>query len=296
MHLTLLSFQPWPRPPVQEEERLLQEAKAQGHEMNYIDAAELSLCLDAHPNELFYQGKPFDLGQAVLVRPYVMREGLTRLSPLKAFEQKKIPHMNRYEAILVSKNKLRTYKALLAAGLPIPKTVMIQEVKSLESAVERVGGAPLILKFPYGTYGKGVILAESLASARSILDAFWVSNYATPFLIQEYIEEAAAADIRLFVLGNQVIASMIRSGVNGEFRANAELGGEQRVFDAPNDLKELAIKAAKALGLDIAGVDLVQSKRGPLILEVNANPGFKALEQVSGVNVAGKVVEHLLRY
>lgn len=232
---------------------------------------------------------------AVLPRINIMGGLEDRLDVIKVLEGKRMPILNTYASVILAKDKILTYKALNKHKVPQPKTSVIKASKNLSAAAKHAKGYPLILKHPCGSYGHGVILAESERSARSVVDHLccpW--GGLQEVLVQEFIEEAKNADLRLFVVRGKVIASMRRTAQKGEFRSNVELGGSTMEWAPTSEQVKIALGAAKALGLDVAGVDILESKSGSLVIEVNANPGFHSLEKTTGVNVAGLMVEALV--
>jgi ribosomal protein S6--L-glutamate ligase len=172
----------------------------------------------------------------------------------------------------------------------IPKTVFARETAELQNVIEQVGTAPLIIKVARGTHGNGVVLAETAKAARAVMQAFYVEGVS--FLAQEYIAESAGTDIRVFIVGGKVVASMKRQSLNEDFRSNIHQGGTGKPTRLSDEERKIAQKAARAMGLSICGVDIIRSKRGPLVLEVNASPGF-TIEKVTGHNVAGKIIEYI---
>jgi ribosomal protein S6--L-glutamate ligase len=196
------------------------------------------------------------------------------------------------QAIVRSRDKLRSLQILSKAGLGMPKTAFTNFSKGGEKAlIERVGGAPLIIKLLEGTQGLGVVLAETKKAGQSVIEAF--HGLKARIIVQEFIKEAKGADIRAFVVNGKVVGAMKRQGAEGEFRSNLHRGGVATVIKLTKEEKAAALGAAKALGLDIAGVDMLQSERGPLILEVNSSPGLEGIEQATGVNIAGEIVKFI---
>ena len=193
-------------------------------------------------------------------------------------------------AIARSRDKLRSMQLLAKAGVAIPKTVFARETTDLEDVLEQVGGAPVIIKVARGTQGNGVVLAETRKAAKAVMQAFYVEG--VNFLVQEYIDESAGQDIRAFVVGGEVVASMRRQNLDDDFRSNLHQGGTGEPVELTEGERKVALKAAKAIGLSICGVDMVRSKRGPLVLEVNCSPGF-GIEHVTGINVAGKIIDYV---
>jgi ribosomal protein S6--L-glutamate ligase len=182
---------------------------------------------------------------------------------------------------------------LAKAGVGIPKTVVSRNTTDIDNLLEQLGGMPVIIKLARGTHGNGVVLAETKKAARSVLQAFYLTNDdGTNILLQEFIKESAGTDIRAFVVGSRVVASMKRQSLDDDFRSNLHKGGEGTSIKLTDEEKRVVVKAAKAMGLNVAGVDLMRSDRGPLILEVNASPGF-GIEKVTGRNVAGAIIEYV---
>jgi len=182
---------------------------------------------------------------------------------------------------------------LAKAGVGIPKTIVSRNSVDIDDLIEKVGGTPVIIKLARGTHGNGVVLAETKKAAKSVLQAFYLTNEdGTNVLLQEYIEESAGTDIRAFVVGGRVVASMKRQSLDDDFRSNLHKGGEGTKIKLTEEETKMAVKAAKAMGLNVAGVDMMRSERGPLILEVNASPGF-GIEKVTGRNVAAPIIEYI---
>jgi ribosomal protein S6--L-glutamate ligase len=196
-------------------------------------------------------------------------------------------------AIACSRDKLQSLQRMDRAGLPIPKSAVIAQPKALFSALHAVGGLPVVIKLIRGTQGKGVVLAKNLATAAAVLDK--VHRAKRQALIQEYVAESHGQDTRIIVVGNRCIAAMERIAADGDFRANLHRGGTARSLIPDPDTSKLAIAAAKQHGLAVAGVDLIQSHRGPLLLEVNSSPGLEGIEGVTGVDIAKEIIVFLER-
>jgi ribosomal protein S6--L-glutamate ligase len=196
-------------------------------------------------------------------------------------------------AIARSRDKLRSMQLLAKAGVDIPKTVFSRNSVDIDGLIEKVGGTPVIIKLARGTHGNGVVLAETKKAAKSVLQAFYLQNEdGTNILVQEYIEESAGTDIRAFVVGGRVVASMKRQSLDDDFRSNLHKGGEGTSVKLTDEERKMAVKAAKAMGLNVAGVDMMRSERGPLVLEVNASPGF-GIEKVTGRDVTTPIIEYI---
>ena len=197
------------------------------------------------------------------------------------------------QALVRSRDKLRSLQILARAGMGMPKTVFANKTKDVDQMIEAVGGTPCIVKLLEGTQGIGVILAENHKAAKSVIEAFMKID--APMLVQEFIKEAKGADIRAFVVDGQVVGAMKRQAKEGEFRSNLHQGGSATVIKLTPEERSTAIKAAKKLGLGIAGVDMLQSERGPLVMEVNSSPGLEGIEGATGLDIAGKIIEYVER-
>lgn len=213
------------------------------------------------------------------------------ISIIKQFQLMGIPVLNGYLPIARSKNKLRTLQILTSAKIPVPKTIIVRKLEYIDESVRRLGGYPVVVKAPFGSYGREVAILESRRSLTSVLDVLWKQNRTSIILIQEYVAEAEGSDFRVFVVGDKVIASMKRTAMKGDFRSNLQLGGTGSVTQVTELEQKLAIRATKAVGLDICGVDILRTKNGPVIMEMNANPGVKGITEVTGIDVAKEIVK-----
>ncbi len=292
MRIGILSYYAASKRSSMEELRLLKAARELGHQARVIRVSRCQLVYDSDQPAVLYEGKKFPKFDVIIPRVSVLQNVELHTAILKQFELMGIPVVNRSRPINRAKNKLHTMQVLNHHGIGVPKTIVIRSQKYLDYAVKQVGGFPVIMKTPFGSYGSGVVIAESKRSLVSSLDAIWTAYNINIVLIQQYIKESKGKDIRLFVVGRKVVATMMRAASKGEFRSNIELGGAGERVEITPEEEESAIRATEVLGLDVSGVDLVRSNSGPLILEVNANPGFKKLEEVSGVDVARAIVEY----
>ncbi len=286
MKIGILSFRPESIPYAEETERLQQEAERMGHTAQIFRSELCQLVYDDKGERVLYEGKPFPKIDLLVPRASILTNVELRLAVVKQFQLMGVPILNNYQAIGRAKNKLRTMQILHSLGIPTPRTVVIKNEAALKGAVEAVGGTPVILKDPFGTFGNGVVIAESLRAAKSVLHSL-----RKIILVQEYIEESGGRDTRVFVVGDRVVAAMERSAQAEEFRSNMELGGVASAVEISDEYAKIALASTRAIGLDYAGVDIIETKNGPAVLEVNGNPGFKALEEVSGVNVASAIME-----
>ena len=269
--------------------RILETARARGHEALVVNPAACYVEVDQDNPEVRYKGEDITDLDVIVPRigPSISRYGS---AVVRQFEMKGVYTTAKSIAIERARNKLRSLQLLAKAGLGIPKTVFSRESMDVEDLIDQVGGAPMIIKVARGTHGKGVVLAETRKAAKSVIQAFYVEGVS--ILLQEYIEEAAGSDIRAFVVGGRVVASMQRQSVDGDFRSNLHQGGTGKKIKLTDEERKAAIKAARAMGLSICGVDIIRSKRGPLVLEVNVSPGF-GIEKVTGRDVASKIVDYI---
>jgi ribosomal protein S6--L-glutamate ligase len=210
---------------------------------------------------------------------------------VRQFEMMGVFSATYSQAIVRSRDKLRSLQILSGAGLPMPKTAFTNYSKEEKSLIDHVGGAPVIIKLLEGTQGLGVVLAETRKAAQSVIEAF--HGLKARIIVQEFIKEAKASDLRIFIVDGQVVGAMKRTGADGEFRSNLHRGGSAEIVKLSRKEKSAAIKAADALGLSVAGVDLLQSSRGPLILEVNSSPGLEGIEKATDVDIAGEIVKYI---
>ena len=272
--------------------RLVEAAENRGHEVLQLDHMKCVLGIEKSRPHIYYGGKEITDVNAVIPR---IGASVTfyGAAVLRQFEMMKIFTAVESQALVRSRDKLRSLQILARAGMGMPKTIFANKTKDVDQMIESVGGAPCIIKLLEGTQGIGVILAENHKAAKSVIEAFMKLNAA--MLVQEFIKEAKGADIRAFVVDGQVVGAMKRQAKEGEFRSNLHQGGSATVINLSSEERSTAIKAAKKLGLGIAGVDMLQSERGPLVMEVNSSPGLEGIEKATGVDVAGKIIEYVER-
>ena len=271
--------------------RLVEEAEARGHEVSVIKYKNCYISIDKDHPDVFYQGKKLDSFDAILPR---IANSMTRYgcAIVRQFEMQGIWSTSSSIAITRARDKLRASQILTKAGIDSPRTFVSRNTTDIDALIKHIG-TPMIIKLATGTHGNGVVLAETKKAAKSALQAFYLYNEdGTNVLLQEYVEESAGTDIRAFVVGSRVVASMQRKSLDDDFRSNLHKGGEGKAIKLTDAEKKLAVRAAKAMGLHIAGIDLMRSKRGPLILEVNASPGF-GIERVTGRNVALPIIKYI---
>lgn len=272
--------------------RLKEEALKRGHEVAIIKYRDCYASIEKNNPTVSYRGEDLGTFDAIIPRiaSYMTRYGSAIVRQL---EMRGTYTISSSLAITRSRDKLRSMQLLAKAGVGIPKTVVSRNTMDIEDLIEKVGGTPVIIKLARGTHGNGVVLAETKKAAKSVLQALYLSNEdGTNILIQEYVEESGGEDIRAFVVGGRVVASMKRQSLDDDFRSNLHKGGEGIKVKLTDEETKMAIKAAKTMGLNIAGVDMMRSERGPLVLEVNASPGF-GVEKITGRNVALPIIEYV---
>lgn len=269
--------------------RLKEEAKLRGHKVRIVNYAKCYVTLESGNPIIRYNGE--ELRDVDVVIPRIA-SSLTKYgsSIVRQFEMQNVFTTNSSIAIVRSRDKLRSMQLLAKAGVGIPKTVFARETADLEDVIEQAGGTPLIIKVARGTHGNGVVLAETKKAAQAVMQAFYVEG--VNFLVQEFIKESAGTDIRAFVVNGKVVASMKRQSLDDDFRSNLHQGGEGTTIKLAEEERKTAQKAAKAMGLNICGVDMMRSDRGPLVLEVNSSPGF-GIEKVTGRNVASHILDYI---
>lgn len=272
--------------------RLKEAARARGHKVRVIKYKECYASIEKSNPTVSYRGE--DLGEYDAIIPriasYMTRYGTAIVRQL---ETQGVYTASGSLAIARSRDKLRSMQLLARAGVSIPKTVFSRNSADIDDLIEKLGGAPVIIKLARGTHGNGVVLAETKKAAKSVLQAFYLTNEdGTNILVQEYIKESAGTDIRAFVVGGRVIASMQRQSLDDDFRSNLHKGAGGVPVKLTAEERKMCVKAAKSMSLNIAGIDFMRSNRGPLILEVNASPGF-GVEKVTGRDIAGKVIDYV---
>lgn len=274
--------------------RLKEVAEARGHTVRIIKYRECYASIEQNNPTVSYRGEDLTKYDAIIPRiaSYMTRYGS---AIVRQMEMQGVYTPSSSIAITRSRDKLRSMQLLAKAGVGIPKTIVSRNSTDIDDIIDTVGGTPVIIKLARGTHGNGVVLAETKKAAKSVLQAFYLSNEdGTNVLLQEFVKESAGTDIRAFVVGGRVVASMKRQSLDDDFRSNLHKGGEGMPIKLTDEEKKAAIKAAKAMGLNIAGVDMMRSERGPLVLEVNASPGF-GIERITGRDVATPIIEYIER-
>jgi ribosomal protein S6--L-glutamate ligase len=272
--------------------RLKEEAIKRGHEVTIVKYRDCYASIEQNNPTVSYKGEDLANFDAIIPR---IAANMTKYGTaiLRQLEMQGVYSTSSSIAISRSRDKLRSMQLMAKAGIGIPKTVVSRNTTDIDDLLDQLGGMPVIIKLARGTHGNGVVLAETKKAAKSVLQAFYLTNDdGTNILLQEFVKESAGTDIRAFVVGSRVVASMKRQSLDDDFRSNLHKGGEGTVIKLTEEERKMAIKAAKAMGLNIAGVDMMRSDRGPLILEVNASPGF-GIEKVTGRDVASAIIEYV---
>jgi ribosomal protein S6--L-glutamate ligase len=269
---------------------LVEAAKQRGHSMQIINTLQVYMNITSHRPEAYYQGEKLPKFDAVIPR---IGASITfyGLAVLRQLEMMGVYPLNESVAIGRSRDKLRALQLLSREGLGLPVTGFANSSRYAEDLVDMVGGQSAVIKLLEGTQGIGVILGETRSSAKSVIEAF--NGVHINILVQEFIKEAGGSDIRCFVIGGKVIAAMKRQGVEGDFRSNLHRGGSAARVKITPEERSTAVRAARTLGLNVAGVDMLRSNHGPVIMEVNSSPGLEGVEAATGIDIAGKIIEFL---
>ncbi len=269
---------------------LREAAQTRGHQVQVLDTLQFDIRLSRRNPELLYQGQAIGPVDAVIPR---IGASITffGLAVVRQFEMMGVYCLNESQAIARSRDKLRCLQLLSRHDIGLPPTIYTRQADHIPACIENVEGPPVVVKLLEGTQGIGVVLAESTRAASSVIEAF--HGLEQNILIQKFIEEAKGADIRALVVGRKVVAAMKRKAVRGEFRSNLHRGGTARKFRLSPEYRKTALAAARVLGLTVAGVDMIESSDGPMVMEVNSSPGLEGIQKSTGVNVAEAIIEHI---
>lgn len=270
--------------------RLVEAAKQRGHEVAVINPLRCYMNITSHKPPIHYMGENLEGFDAIIPR---IGASITfyGTAVVRQFEMMNVYSVNESVAISRSRDKLRSLQLLARKGIGLPVTAFAHSTKYTEHLINVVGGAPLIIKLLEGTQGIGVVLAETNKAAESVIEAF--RGLKANILVQEFIMEAGAMDIRCFVVGGKVVATMMRQGKTGEFRSNLHRGGKSAMIKITPEERSTAVRAAKIMGLNVAGVDLLRSNHGPVIMEVNSSPGLEGIEKANKKDIAGIIIEFI---
>jgi ribosomal protein S6--L-glutamate ligase len=273
--------------------RIVEAGLQRKHEILVVDHTKCDLIIEKRKPVIIFRGKKLDNVDAVIPR---IGASVTfyGTAVVRQFEMMKVFTAIESQALLRSRDKLRSLQILSRAGLGLPKTVFTNYSRNVKEIVQAAGGAPVVVKLLEGTQGLGVVLAETDNAAESVIDAF--NGLKVRVIVQEFVEEAKGADIRAFVVDGVVVGAMKRQAKKGEFRSNLHRGGTAEVIELTEEEENAALKAARVMGLGICGVDMLQSKNGPLILEVNSSPGLEGIEKATGKNIAKTIIRYVERH
>ncbi len=270
--------------------RLVAAAQARGHEIDIVDTLKCYMNIATHRPEVRYKGRRLEGYDAVIPR---IGASITAygLAVVRQFEMMGVYSLNESVAIGRSRDKLRGLQLLSREGIGLPVTAFAHVTSQADDLIDMVGGTPVVIKLLEGTQGIGVVLAETRSSAKSMIEAF--GGVEADILVQEFIKEAAGTDIRVFVIGGKVVASIQRTGAPGDFRSNLHRGGKAKTIKVTPEERSTAVRAAKTLGLNVCGVDLLRSDHGPVVMEVNSTPGLEGIETATGLDIAGMIIAFL---
>jgi ribosomal protein S6--L-glutamate ligase len=271
---------------------LVEAARKRGHHVRVLDTLQFDIRVSKQNPELFFQGEPLGRVDAVIPR---IGASITffGLAVVRQFEMMGVYCVNESQAIARSRDKLRCLQILSRHDIGLPPTVYTRQADHVPGCIDHLAGPPVVVKLLEGTQGIGVVLAETTPAASSVIEAF--HGLDQNILIQKFIKEAKGADIRALVVGRKVVAAMRRKAVSGEFRSNIHRGGKATTVRLPADYRKMALAAARVLGLRVAGVDMIESDEGPMVMEVNSSPGLEGIQKTTGVDVAEAIIEHLER-
>jgi ribosomal protein S6--L-glutamate ligase len=270
--------------------RIAAAAKARGHDIDVIDTLRCYMNIAAHRPEVRYKGRSLEGYDAVIPR---IGASITFYGSavLRQFEMMGVYPLNESVAISRSRDKLRCLQLLSRKGIGLPVTAFAHATSQADDLIDMVGGTPVVIKLLEGTQGIGVVLAETRSSAKSMIEAF--GGVEANILVQEFIKEAEGSDIRAFVIGGRVVAAMQRTGAPDDFRSNLHRGGKALAVKVTPEERSTAVRAAKIMGLNVCGVDMLRSNHGPVVMEVNSTPGLEGIEKATGVDIAGQIIEFL---
>lgn len=272
--------------------RLIAEARLAKLQCDIINPLDCQLVVDAGKHDILIGATLLPRYDVILPR---IGASITAygLAVVKQFENQGVVAVNGSQAIAQSRDKMRSLQILAKAGIRVPKTVLTRSMRGAKAAVERVGGTPIVMKILEGTQGLGVMLLDTPIATHSVLET--LIGLGQDVIIQQFLSERAGRDYRAFVIGNRVVAAMMRTAPEGDFRTNIHRGGEGKLVKLPKNYERTAVRACQVLGLQIAGVDIMESRRGGVVIEVNSSPGFEGIERATGLNIASRVIAHMRR-
>ncbi len=273
--------------------RLKEAAEQRGHELNIINTLRCYMNIASRRPEVYYNGEKLVGYDAVIPR---IGASITfyGMAVLRQFEMQGVYPLNESVGIGRSRDKLRSMQLLARDGIGLPVTTFAHDPKQTDEVLELAGGAPVVIKLLEGTQGIGVVLADTKRSAKSVVEAF--RGAGVNILLQEFIKEAGGTDIRAIVVGGKVVAAMKRTGAEGDFRSNLHRGGSAELIKLSPEERSTAIRSAKAMGLNVCGVDMLRANHGPVVMEVNSSPGLEGVEKATGLDIAGKIIEYIEKH
>jgi len=277
--------------------KMLKEAVISlGHIPKVIRVDRCQLYYERQKPVILYGGKPFPKVDVIIPRFNALTDVTLKATIVHQLDLLGYPIIQKYTSLVRAKNKLRTLQLLTSKKIPVPKTMVVSRFEYLDTAIEKVGGEPVILKTPFGSLGKGVAIVETKRALHSAFDMLLSSPDFNSLMIQEYVKESEGKDIRVFIVDGKIVAKMERDAEGRDFRSNMALGGSGKVVKLSKQERDIARNAAKALKLKVAGVDLLRSNHGPVVMEVNCNPGLEGITETTGIDVAKKIVEYAVKF
>lgn len=281
---------------IDEDKRFVEAATERGHEIDILKLKKCSMRCCPEASNVYYNGKKITDKYDIIIPRLNVSHTEYGLAILRQFQAMEVYVTDTAYSIELGRDKLRSLQYLLRHSVPFPRTGFADSKDDFENIIETIGGTPLVIKLIEGTEGNGIFLVDDLKQAENIMAT--CKQFDTPIIVQEFIEESAGTDLRCFVVGDEIVAVMKREAQDGDFRANVSLGGHAYNEELTEEEKEITLNSAKALGINIAGVDLIRSNKGPLVLEVNVSPDFcgeQGIESVTGVDVAGAIIDYAVK-
>ncbi|MDZ7822848.1 MAG: 30S ribosomal protein S6--L-glutamate ligase [Ahrensia sp.] len=273
--------------------RLKEAAETRGHQLDIINTLRCYMNIASRRPEIYYNGEKL-IGYDAVIPRIGASVTFYGLAVLRQFEMMGVYPLNESVGIGRSRDKLRSMQLLARDGIGLPVTTFAHDPRQTDEVLELAGGAPIVIKLLEGTQGIGVVLADTNRSAKSVIEAFRGAD--VNILLQEFIKEAGGTDIRAIVIGGKVVAAMKRTGAEGEFRSNLHRGGSAEIIKLSPEERSTAIRAAKSMGLSVCGVDMLRANHGPVVMEVNSSPGLEGVEKATGLDIAGKIIEHIEKH
>lgn len=282
---------------IDEDQRLIEAAEAKGHEIKQLKLMKCSMSVCPDNAEIFYEGEIINDAFDIIIPRLQVNYTAYGLAILRQFQALDVYVTDTAYSIELGRDKLRCLQYLMRKGIPFPKTAFADSKDDFDNIIKTVGGTPLVIKINEGTEGNGVFLVDDVKQAENIMGTF--KQFDEAIIAQEFIAESAGTDLRCFVVGDEIVATMKRESQDGDFRANVSLGGHSSAEELSDIEQEVVLNASKAIGLNIAGVDMIRSNKGPLVIEINVSPDFcgeQGIESVTGIDVASAIIDHAVAY